>query len=473
MARLTGPARRFRFVFLAAACAAAPLVLLPATARPARAATAPAEPLSNYEVTTGHTLTRDCGYTTPVLSPYHGSAAGSPSAGHGGALQDLWLFCDTINYDPSGNIVDAVLGTNTAAEAPLVPGQVPQDLSEVATPPSAASFPNDNGPAPFLPVPTGLVLPDSTSPCVGANPSPNGVYGAQSPGIYPASWITGVANEPPGAGGRPGDVLMAFNNYCVDGETGNINTLFTDEGFGVVSYNPLTNTLGRPRYVFTSSGGQNLPRAEQLTSPVFFGGYLYLFGFDCTASVFGVCTSGYVRLARAPAAGGAWQDPGNYRYWTGSGWSADYSEAGNLISGVTPLSISAGNYSAVGHGLVLTAESDVGGGFQVWTAPSPTGPWKLLQTGRVPSACTGGEFGCYALIGHPDLSTRSDLMMSYFDPGGLGHLHVAAFPWAATGTGSAQGESAGLLGGKPAAGPGAQRRIDGLKESPPGIVTEP
>ena len=43
--------------------------------------------------------------------------------------------------------------------------------------------------------------------------------------------------------------------------------------------------------------------------------------------------------------------------------------------------------------------------------------------------CTGGEFGWYALIGHPELSTGADLMVSYFDPVGLAHLHLAAFPW--------------------------------------------
>ena len=148
-------------------------------------------------------------------------------------------------------------------------------------------------------MPTGVVLPASSSACVGPNPSPNGVYGANSPDIYPASWITGVSQEPAGSGAAPGDVLITFNNYCVDGETGDVNTLFTDEAFGVVSYDPATNQLGTPTYVFTSSGGQNLPITEQLSNPVFFGGYLYLFGFQCTSSAFGVCETGNIDLARA------------------------------------------------------------------------------------------------------------------------------------------------------------------------------
>ena len=103
-----------------------------------------------------------------------------------GVSQDLWLFCDTVDYNASGTEVDAVLGTDTAAEAPLVRGEVPQDLSELTTPPAWTALPEDNGPQPFLPVPSGVVFPDSTSACVGANPSPNGVYGPASPGAYPA-----------------------------------------------------------------------------------------------------------------------------------------------------------------------------------------------------------------------------------------------------------------------------------------------
>jgi hypothetical protein len=398
------------------------------TTGPSGVVAPPAEVLSNYEVTTGHTLDRDCGFTAPVLSPYHGTGT-TPRAG---VLQDLWLFCDTVDYNASGTEVGAVLGTDTAAEAPLVAGEVPQDLSEISTPPTRTPLPDDNGPQPFLPVPGGIVLPDSTSGCVGSNPSPNGVYGPASPGAYPASWITGAEREPTGPGDNPLDVLAVFNNYCVDGLPGvSINNLFTDEGFGLASYDPVTNRLGAPVHVFTSSGGQNLPRQEQLGDPLFYGGYLYLFAFNCNSSAFATCLSGIVYMARVPALPALWDNPDAYKWWTGSGWSSNYANAANAVPAATPFAISVGDYSAVGHGIVLIAESDLVGAFQVLTAPSPTGPWQLRQTDQVPSAtnCSGGEFGCYALVGHPELSTTSQLMVSYFDPYGLGHLHLAAFPW--------------------------------------------
>ncbi len=388
----------------------------------------PAEILSNYEQTTGHTLDRDCGFTAPVLSPYF-TRGSAPSAG---IFQDLWLFCDTVDYNASGTEVGAILGTDTAAEAPLVAGEVPQDLSELSTPPGRTALPGDNGPQPFLPVPSGVVLPSTTSACVGPSPSPNGVYGPASPGAYPASWVTGAEREPIGPGDNPLDVLVVFNNYCVDGFPGvSINNLFTDEAFGVVSYNPLTNRLGTPVYVFTTTGGQNLPRQEQLGDPVVYGGYLYLFSFNCDSSAFATCLSGTVYMARVPAVAPLVDDQQAYQWWTGSGWSSNYADAANAVPDATPFGISVGDYSSSGHGIVLIAESNLVGAFQVFTAPSPTGPWELLQTGQVPSPtnCSGGEFGCYAFIGHPELSTPSDLMLSYFDPYGLGHLHLAAFPW--------------------------------------------
>jgi hypothetical protein len=60
-----------------------------------------------------------------------------------------------------------------------------------------------------------------------------------------------------------------------------------------------------------------------------------------------------------------------------------------------------------------------------------SGQWRRILTGRVP--CTGGtepgaEGLCRALIGHPELSTRSRLLISYYDPGNS-HLDVAAYPW--------------------------------------------
>jgi hypothetical protein len=46
-------------------------------------------------------------------------------------------------------------------------------------------------------------------------------------------------------------------------------------------------------------------------------------------------------------------------------------------------------------------------------------------------AAAGYANFCRAIIGHPELSTPSELVLSYFDPGaGIhGHVMVAGFRW--------------------------------------------
>lgn len=359
----------------------------------------PAEILSNYENTTGSTLDRDCGWSAPLS-----------------ANKDLWFFCDTIVYNSSSQIVEAILGVNTVAEGPYTPGLVPSGISELATPPHTPTIPNNNISQPFLPVPTGLVLPDSSTPCTGNS---NGVYPPSFSGSYPASWFSGVTQEPSSS-----KLMITTNDYCVDGA--DTSDPFADEGWSAREYTPSTNTLGSPVRVFTTTGGQTLPVQEQLWSPIYYNSYLYLYSFVCDTSAYGVCETGRVFLARVPAA--SWNQASQYKWWTGSTWGA-YGSAQTVITSVTPLGISVGNYTALGKGYLAVVETDVAGDFEVYQAAAPTGPWTPLQSGKVPSACTGGEYGCYALVGHPELSNSSKLLISYYDPAGLGHLHIAAFPW--------------------------------------------
>jgi hypothetical protein len=87
------------------------------------------------------------------------------------------------------------------------------------------------------------------------------------------------------------------------------------------------------------------------------------------------------------------------------------------------------DYSSVGQGLALVEETSIGGAFRVWHATSPPGPWNLGPTSKVP--CTSGNGAlnfCRALIGHPELSTSSQLLLSFYDPG-TNHVWVAATPW--------------------------------------------
>jgi hypothetical protein len=316
---------------------------------------------------------------------------------------------------------------------------VPGRLSEIATPPAPLTLTGDGAPQPFLPVPQGLLLPGGTLPCTG-------------PGAYPASWITGVTRAPGPAASS--NLLISYDDYCVTGNAGSL----TAEGFGLVEYDPVHNLLGPTGRVFASLAG--LPPQQVLGSPVIGrDGYLYLFGF-CAATLTAGCGPGGVFLARTLARPGYWQNPLTYTYWTGAGWSPQVAAASSVLPGsalsplspvsppapapsaspanlvsttaaTRPLGISVGDYRAAGHGLVMVEQTSLAGSFQVWQAASPAGPWRPIRSGKVP--CTKGTQGaadalCRALIGHPELSTRSQLLISYFDPG-RDHVEVSAYSW--------------------------------------------
>jgi hypothetical protein len=385
--------------------AAAALMVAALVALCAACGSAPPRPqqvLSRYETVTGRHIVRDCGFSVPLA---------------GRTRRSLWLFCDTLVTTRQGRELGVpILGAGTTAVGPGAAGRGGGALTEVTTPavdgpgapraPGGAGalsglLPPRAGPRPFLPVPANLTLPASLVPCAG-------------PQAYPARWVTGAALEPDSSG----RVLISYADYCVSGR----NT-FTLESFGLVGYDPAGNVLGPPTQVFTAAAGQQLPLPQALGSPVFRGGYLYLFGW-CGPG----CGHGGVFLARTLAAAGWWDNGFTYRYWTGGGWSPDLTRAAAL-TGRGPLAMSAGDYAADGQGLVMIEQTSAAGDFSRWQAAAPTGPWRKTGTGRVP--CTAGKQGddlCRALIGHPELSDRSDLLISFFNPG-EDHVEALAFPW--------------------------------------------
>jgi hypothetical protein len=218
-------------------------------------------------------------------------------------------------------------------------------------------------------------------------------------------------------------VLISYTDYCVSSRY-----LFTPEAFGLLDYDPASNTFGPPAQVFKAPAGQRLPQRQALGSPVFRSGHLYLFS---SCGPHQGCGRGGVFLARTGAGSTWWRNGHTYQYWTGRGWSADPAATASLLRDPAPPAISAGDYSADGHGLVVIEGTSVSGDFTVWQAAAPTGPWQKIQTGQVP--CTPGtqlDAGglCRALIGHPELSSKGQLLISFFNPGDH-HVEVSAFGW--------------------------------------------
>ena len=360
----------------------------------------PVQVLSNYEGN-GTTVRRDCGYSSPL--------PGKPG-------WSLWLFCDTVIASVRGGKTERlILGTDTAAAGPYRAGHAPARLSEIPTPP------------------TPLTLPASalrSHSCPGRSAAAAGQHAAlrrprRLPGLLDLRGGQGTdGGDPRGAA----NLLISYDNYCV---TGNADAL-TAEGFGLIEYDPAGNLLSSQAVVFGSGPGLPLPPQQVLGSPVFTGdGYLYLFGFCPAGTPPAGCGRGSVFGVRTVAQPSYWRNPLTYQYWTGDGWSPDEAAARTLIPAGHPFGISVGDYAADGHGLVMVEQTSLAGGFQVWQARSPAGPWRRIITGVVP--CSRGtqhgtEALCRAVIGHPELSTRGQLLISYFDPGN-NHVDVSAYPW--------------------------------------------
>jgi hypothetical protein len=378
--------------------------------------------LSGVERAGDVSLARDCGYSAPLPA---------------NPRRSLWLFCDTPVYVRHGTAAEHLAWTlrqfitgSTAAVGRAVVGprpdqRMPGQLGEVGSPRLAEGGSPGNPPAPSgAPVSAGTPASFLWTPgaLVSATGRPCG-YGG---GSYAASWITGLTRLP-----ATPDLLIAFNNYCVMSGTDG----FLPEGFGLAEYDPATGTVSHDSTVFSGVNLIVAPAAKLLGSPVFSGSYLYLFGPTCTALAQGGCATGTLFEARVPASPQAWTDPLSYQWQSSKArgsWTSDPLAATSVVPGARPSGVSVAAFPATRHHFVLVEQTDISGGFTVYGSPVPSGPWTQLTSGRVPCR-TGTGFAnfCRAIIAHPELSTASQLVLSYFDPGAgaRGHVMVAGFSW--------------------------------------------
>ena len=394
--------RSHRFRWLPAlALAAAASVVLSSTA--VADASPPHRLVSNYETHSGNSLQRDCGFSHTLPNDSDSS---------------IWLFCDTPTANSSGKVIGFITGS-TAALGPITAGKVPTGLSEI---PSQGTdiepLPSYQGPQQFLPAPSLVTLPGSSTDC------------ALDPGHhYPATWMSGVTREPSSA--NASRLLISFTDVCVDADS---SQTITSERFGLAEYDPADNTVVKFTRVFKSAAGTNLAPVLLLGSPVFSGGELYLFSFTCDQQDgFGGCTRGRVFLARTGATPSSWEQASSYQFRkpsSPSGWTSDPNAAESIITGAMAVGVTADSYSSLGQGLDLIEETNVfSGKFRVWSASSPVGPWTQKTSGQVPCKSGSGTLNfCRALIGHPELSTSTDLLLSFFDPG-TNHVWVTAQAW--------------------------------------------
>jgi hypothetical protein len=329
----------------------------------------------------------------PVLSLYE-NASHSVSRDDGLSVQlpngrDLWIFADTSIYNSNGSgqmVMSAFMPGGTAAEGPYAAGQIPTSLMEVPSPGKPLSLSASNPPALYMPTPTNLYLPDGS-----------GEKCTDAPGRYAARWPSGAAVIP-----NTSDVLVTYGEVCVTG-----SFQFAVEGWGFMEYNWQTNSLDLgPDDVFPPArSGAPLSAERQLGSPVISNGRVALFSSVCT-ELYVSCLIGRTYFTTVLDTPLALSNPASY----------------NVVPAATdgstlwqPMAIAVASYPDAPLRMIETTA--IMGTYNVLTATTPAGPWHLETSGTVPGCQALRSGFCYSLIGHPELSTSSQLVITYYDPG--------------------------------------------------------
>ena len=286
-------------------------------------------------------------------------------------------------------------------------------------------------------------------------------------GNYTANWPRGGAQIPGST-----KLLLAHEDVCIAGAG-----VFLSERIHLVEYDPVANQLSNDTVPFAASpliNGLN-PR-ELLASPVFGSdGYLYLYSFtnECMSNPGCAHAPTYpnaVYAARVSADPLAmkWKSGANFEWWCGTaslcpvgpsgtpGWTGVEADAQSVVAFPSVLKkdglrvqqgpfaqISVGNYASVSaqkYVVIAQTPPPVVGQqteFMVFEGATPYGPFTFAKAGAVPDSCNAPT-NCYAVIGHPELSTNQQLVFSWFStddrldsfPYSLnGHVRLGAIDW--------------------------------------------
>jgi hypothetical protein len=308
---------------------------------------------------------------------------------------ELWLFGDTSVYEHVKGAWGGLrfIDGSTAVEAHYTRGHVPV----------GGEYPTGK-PTRFIPVPNDVYLTDGSGrPCVRGNG--NAAFGAR--------WPTGAAVMPADSS----ELLITYSEVCVTG--GGASAQQQPEGWGYLLYNWRTHHIDQgPVDVFKPhADGSPLASSDVFGSPIIDHGNVTLFASTCATQYLG-CSAGQVLSVTMPAATTALDDPTSYKL---TQVSTDGS--GSWL----PLSISVGRYPT---GLRIVEWTSIAGTYSIFSTSTLGTPWHLTASGKLPGCTTKTGF-CFALAGHPELSTATTLFVSYVDPDagpGMGHEVMSAIP---------------------------------------------
>jgi hypothetical protein len=292
----------------------------------------------------------------------------------------LWLFGDTPQYEfqhGQWNVTHFIHGSSAATLNLPSGGPPTAPLQEVAP---GRSYAMTNQPAhQFLPSPR-TYLPDGSGRlCNTANGGPNSEVGR---------WITGAALLPDQT-----NVLIPYVDVC-----GLSASNFTVEGWGFAAYNWKSNSFTIPATdVFRpATNGAAIPTSEIMGSPIVGNDKVTLFSHTC-------CSPGSIYTTTIATTFAALEDPASYVQEPVVGLPPTFS-----------FSVAPPSYSQP-H-LTMYWENDARGQYRIYTATNPAGPWSQTATGTLPR-CDTSRSPCTTVQLHPELSSPSQLLVSYYLPG--------------------------------------------------------
>jgi hypothetical protein len=347
----------------------------------------------------------------PVLSANESASATlGRDGGYGVALPNrkaLWVFGDTPRFEYGKNrawtMKSFILGS-TAALGPYTRGRRPKAMPEVVV---GRRLATSNRATQFIPGSANIYMPNGSGRrCTRANGAAEAVR-----------WATGAALMPDKA-----NVLITYVVVCVL----NSND-YTVEGWGFTQYNWKTNKLAvRPFDVFPpKKNGAALPNVHIWGTPVISGNKVTFFSSTCCH-----VTDSSVYMTTIPTNLSALKK------------RTSYVPQAILTLRLAVTGLMNVHVAAYGPGRYrLIEQTDLNGNFGVYTASSPGGPWTQQLAGVLPGCKNSGVQTCRALYGHPELSTSTRLVLSYYLPGygpgvaghpdphrSLNHLVLASFP---------------------------------------------
>jgi len=326
---------------------------------------------SSYE-NSRRSISRDVGISAPLPD------------GH-----QLWLFGDTGIWETDGTWHQShFIPGSTAMLAKGARGQVP----------TGGELPSGT-PKNFLPTPNTYLPDGSGRPCV----PPRAAFAAR--------WVTGAAVLP----SNTSLVVVTYTAVCVTKSGGNIGV--RGEGWGFVLYNWRTKKLTKVvDVVKPKRNGAAMASLNTFGYPIFTNGQVTMYSSECS-SLYVSCTAGAVGTVTMPGTVQAMSTPSSYKVMQ---------SITDGSSPWTPLAISVGHYPS---GYRLLETTSITGAYKVFSSLLPTGPWHLERSATLPG-CPSKKRFCFALEGHPELSTASELVVSYHDPdsGPGGHIVVSAIP---------------------------------------------